>query len=342
VNVELFNYNLPKERIAQYPVVPRDSSRLLVLKTDGSVQNKIFKDILEFIPKGSLLIFNDTKVIPARIFTKKSTGGNVELLLTSGVDNIWRSIYKSSRKPKIGDFLTIIHENNKADLKIEVLNHIGRELELKLPVKKEPWDFLNDYGHIPLPPYIERDDEKSDVEKYQTCYAQKPGAIAAPTAGLHFTPELLEKLKEKGVIIEYLTLHVGIGTFLPVKVDNTDDHIMHEEYFHIPVDLIEKIKNLPEDKKIISVGTTTLRALEGAATGKRKLNPSLEKTKIFITPGYKFNIIDSLITNFHLPKSTLLMLVSAFRTREQILSAYEKAMKENYRFFSYGDAMLIL
>jgi S-adenosylmethionine:tRNA ribosyltransferase-isomerase len=342
LKVDLFDYNLPENLIAQYPVSPRDSSKLMVLKRDGQTQPAVFSDIVELIQPGSLLVFNNTKVIPARIYTEKATGGKVELLLTKGNGPKWKSIFKASRRPKTGEFLTILLPDGKKGPQIEV-THSGkeREISLKLPVESSPWEFLEEFGHVPLPPYIARADSSDDKINYQTLFAKKPGAVAAPTAGLHFTDEIMEKLEKRGIKTAQLTLHVGIGTFTPIKVDETDNHIMHKEQFEISSDLVNIIKNHPEDLPIIAVGTTSLRALEGAATGPRQLTAGSGETDIFITPGYKFKIIDSLITNFHLPRSTLLMLVSALRGRENILSAYEKAVELNFRFFSYGDAMFL-
>ena len=344
MKVSLFDYNLPQELIAQYPVTPRDSSRLLVLDENRDIHHTGFANISEFIPEGSLLVFNNTKVIPARLYCVKPTGGKVELLLTKGIGKKWKSIFKSSRRPKKGSLLQIIDHNGIKGPEIEVTDSgTEREIEISLPVEESgAWDFLDKYGHVPLPPYIDRGDTENDKSRYQTIYAKSPGAVAAPTAGLHFTPNIIDKLKEKNIDLEYLTLHVGIGTFAPVKVENTKDHIMHSEQFEIPLKLSKKIHSLPENKKIFAVGTTSLRALEGSATGKRTVKPGTGETDIFITPGYEFKVVDSIITNFHLPKSTLLMLISAFRGRETIMSAYKEAVHKKYRFLSYGDAMLLL
>ncbi len=339
MNVNLFDYSLPQELIAQAPKVPRDTSRLMVLERDGLIRHETFARIVEYIPEGALLVFNDTKVIPARLFTSKTTGGKVELLLTRGSGSRWQAIFKASRRPKEGDLLFI--EGADTEPILVTSRGEGREISLKLPVNGEPWEFLERFGHIPLPPYIERPDTAEDRERYQTVYAKSPGAVAAPTAGLHFTPDILEALDRRGVRTAHLTLHVGIGTFAPVKVEDTDDHIMHEEWFHIPETLTEAIAALPPEAPVIAVGTTTLRALEGAATGPRRVTAGEGDTAIFITPGYRFQIVDALITNFHLPRSTLLMLVSALRDRDSIMAAYAEAVAQRYRFFSYGDAMFI-
>lgn len=342
MKVDLFDFVLPEELIASYPVSPRDSSRLMVVDREGSFTHTHFSSLPDFLPDGSILVFNDTKVIPARLFTVKQTGGRVELLLTSGSGNIWNSIYKASNRPKPGDLLTVIHDDGKTSDPIRVLpGDTGREIRLEFPSDGEIWDFLDVFGHIPLPPYIDRPDEASDRVTYQTVYAKNAGAVASPTAGLHFTPELLETIKSKGHIIATLTLHVGVGTFTPVKVEDTNDHVMHSEYYEIPESLKELIATADPSRKIISVGTTSARALEGAACGKRELISGSGNTNIFITPPYDFRIIDGLITNFHLPKSTLLMLVSALASRDTMLSAYNQAVEMKYRFFSYGDAMFI-
>ncbi len=348
MKVDLFDYHLPPEGIAQHPPASRDASRLLLLAKNGSRTHTTFGTLVDHIPEGALMVFNDTKVIPARLFTTKTTGGRVELLLTrqrSKSPSQWYSIFKASRRPKEGELLSLEHAPELPP--IEVLSSgKGRELLLRLPCETlyggpSPWAYLEEHGHIPLPPYISREDNRKDRTRYQTVYAANPGAVAAPTAGLHFTPELLKALRAKGVTQATLTLHVGIGTFSPVKADNTEDHKMHEEVYHIPESLVQRIAALPESAPIIAVGTTSLRALEGAALGKRTLRAGNGSTEIFITPGYTFSIVDALITNFHLPRSTLLMLVSALRTRESILEAYGEAIQLGYRFFSYGDAMFI-
>ncbi|MBN2725700.1 MAG: tRNA preQ1(34) S-adenosylmethionine ribosyltransferase-isomerase QueA [Deltaproteobacteria bacterium] len=343
MKVDLFDFELPAKLIAQYPVTPRSSSRLMSIGKNGELNHGVFTDIKQLLPRDSILVFNDTRVIPARLFTRKKTGGSVELLLTKGNGNIWKSIFKASRRPKKGEELNVINNEGGLSSPITVLESgTAREITLKFPCEGEIWDFLEEWGHIPLPPYIERPDADTDRSTYQTVYARKAGAVAAPTAGLHFTPELISELENNGITIAYITLHVGIGTFAPVKVSDTDDHEMHTEFFNIPSGVADLINNAHPKQKIIAVGTTSLRALEGAASGKRKLNAGSGDTDIFITPPYDFKIVDGLLTNFHLPKSTLLMLVSALRTREIIMESYKKAIKMKYRFFSYGDAMLLL
>ncbi len=348
VKVDLFDYNLPPERIAQHPAPKRDDSRLLVLARDGSRTHTTFNALVDHVPQGALMVFNDTRVIPARLFTIKRTGGRVELLLTRQHNNHpdqWHAIFRASRRPKEGELLSLEHLPELPPIQV-LVSGSERELLLRLPCKTlygdpSPWPYLEEHGHIPLPPYITRQDTGGDRLRYQTVYAKTPGAVAAPTAGLHFTPQLLDALKEKGVSLSTLTLHVGVGTFSPVKVEDTKDHKMHEEFYHIPKSLVQTVSALPEGAPIIAVGTTTLRALEAAALGSRTLRPGSGSTAIFITPGYTFSVVDALITNFHLPRSTLLMLVSALRNRESILETYEEAVQLGYRFFSYGDAMFI-
>ncbi len=331
-----FDYNLPKELIARYPVEPRDHCRLMVLdRKNKSIRHRIFKDIKEYIQEGDLLVLNDTKVIPARLIGKKETGAKIEVFLLRPVtEEIWEVLIKNIRKLKAGQKV-IFGEDFSAFL-------IEKYTEGKALVKFEGKDIKNlikKYGHIPLPPYIEREDEERDKDYYQTVFAKKEGAVASPTAGLHFTEELLEELEKKGVKISFVTLHVGLGTFRPIQTEDITKHKMHEEYYHIPEETIKAIQKTREKgKKIIAVGTTVVRTLETyAQTGKKE-----GFSNIFIYPPYKFKMVDALITNFHLPKSTLLLLVSAFAGRKFILKAYKEAVKEKYRFFSYGDAMLII
>ncbi len=339
-----YDYDLPEELIAQEPIAKRDQSRLMVLHKDtGGVEHRIFSDILEFLQPGDTLVVNDTKVLPARIYgERKNTGAKVELLLLKQMtDNRWEVLVKPGKKAKVGDTLLfksdgqVIMEANVVDRtdaggRIVEFFYSGRFLEI-----------LDRIGTMPLPPYIKK--ELKDKSRYQTVYAKKEGSAAAPTAGLHFTDELLKEVQHKGVNIAEVLLHVGLGTFRPVKADDIREHVMHAEYYRIDSDAANMI-NLTREKgkRVIAVGTTCVRTLETAADEKGRVIPSSGWTDIFIYPGYKFKAVDALITNFHLPKSTLLMLVSAFAGREKILNAYRQAVKERYRFFSFGDAMLII
>lgn len=348
MHINDFDYYLPEELIAQQPTEQRDASRLLVVhrKTD-ELEHKHFYDIVDYLNPGDCLVMNNSKVIPARLYgTKKSTGAHIEFLLIKRIEgDRWETMVKPGKRVKPGDVISF-SEDNLFDA--EVLEY-GEEGTRIVEFKYDGifMERLEELGNMPLPPYIERASEDKDKDRYQTVYAKEEGSVAAPTAGLHFTPEILEKAKEKGVKLAYVTLHVGIGTFRPVKVENIEEHKMHFEEYHVDE---ETAKIVNETKKaggrIISVGTTSTRTLESAAvlneeTGEYEVKAGGGNTGIFIYPGYEFKIIDSLITNFHLPKSTLVMLVSALYNREGILKAYETAVKEKYRFFSYGDAMFI-
>ena len=331
-----FDYHLPKELIAKYPAQPRDSCRLMVLnRKDKTIEHRIFRDVIDYLKPGDTLVLNNTKVIPARLIGKKEkTNANIEVFLLRPIeDNIWETLIKNVRRLKKNQKIII-----SDDFYVEFLSKDDEKAIVKIHSKDIKSD-LEKYGHIPLPPYIEREDEEKDKDYYQTVFADKEGSVASPTAGLHFTKELLEKIKEKGVNIAYITLHVGLGTFKPVKTEDITKHKMHEEYFTIPKETLEMIKKTKENKKsVVAVGTTVVRALETYG----KFGKTEGFTDIFIYPPYEFKIVDKLITNFHLPKSTLLMLVSAFADRDFILRAYNGAVKEKYRFFSYGDAMLIV
>ena len=331
-----FDYHLPKELIAKYPVEPRDSCRLMVLdRKDGSIQHRIFRDIVDYLEEGDTLVLNDTKVIPARLKGKKKTGASIEVFLLRPLsDDVWEALVKNLKRLKEGQEI-IFGEDFRGEL-------LEKEEDGKAKVRLIGNDInslIKRYGHIPLPPYMEREDEEKDKNHYQTVFARKEGAVASPTAGLHFTQELLEKIKNMGVNVEFVTLHVGLGTFRPVTVEDFTKHRMHEEYYQIPDRTLEVIKQTKErGKNVVAVGTTVVRTLETyALTGKKE-----GFSDIFIYPPYRFKMVDRLITNFHLPKSTLILLVSAFASREMILNAYNIAVKERYRFFSYGDAMLIL
>ena len=343
MKVSDFDYELPKELIAKFPVEPRDSSRLMVLhRNTGEIEHRIFRDIVEYLKPGDVLVINDTKVIPARLFGKLETGGKVELLLVRQPGlGTWEVMAKPARKLKEGKR---IYFDEELEAVVKGYSGEGRRIvEFILKSNKDFMEKLEEIGHIPLPPYIEREEKPEDREKYQTVFARKEGAVAAPTAGLHFTEELLQKLKDKGIIIKNITLHVGPGTFKPVKVENVEEHQMDYETYHVPEDTAAEINRAKEEgRRVIAVGTTVTRTLESAAEKDGKVKSGEGSTNLFIYPGYRFKVIDALITNFHLPRSTLLMLVSAFAGRERILNAYREAVKKGYRFYSYGDAMFIL
>ena len=335
-----FDYELPEELIAQTPLINRTSSRLLVLdKKTGKFKHDIFSNIINYLNPGDTLVLNDTKVIPARLIgTKKDTNATIEVLLLKNVEgDTWECLVKPSRRVKIG---TIISFGN-GKLKAECLNSFDGGVKcVKLVYNGRLIEVLEELGTMPLPPYIHEKLEKQD--RYQTVYAKGLGSAAAPTAGLHFTDELLTIIKNKGVNVTCITLHVGLGTFRPVKVNDIKEHTMHSEYYSMSkeaADLLNKTKKA--GKKIISVGTTSTRTLETIMTKYNEFKECVGDTDIFIYPGYKFKAIDTQITNFHLPKSTLLMLISAFSRKEIILDAYKEAVKEKYRFFSFGDAMMI-
>ena len=340
MKLEEFDYNLPEELIAQVPIDKRDESRLMVLdKNSKTIEHKTFKDIIDFLEPGDCLVRNNTKVIPARLYGKKDTGANVEFVLLKQLDgDIWESIVRPGNKLKPGTKV-IFGEGLLEATILDVLEGGTRKVEFKY--KGIFNEILDKIGLMPLPPYIH--EKLKDKDRYQTVYAKYNGSAAAPTAGLHFTPELLKRIEEKGIKIANVTLHVGIGTFRPVKEENIEDHKMHTEHFYIKQEDVEKINETKKNgKKVIAVGTTSCRVLETIADEKTGIVKQTEAdTNIYIYPGYKFKCIDGLITNFHLPKSTLLMLVSAFADREFILKAYNKAVKEKYRFFSFGDAMFI-
>ena len=334
-----FYYDLPEELIAQTPVEPRDSSRFLVYdrKTD-SIKHKHFRDIYDLLNKGDLLVINTTKVYPARIFAKTEHGGKVEVLLLKRRDlTDWEVLVKPGKKCKEGVVLKVNDE-----LSVEILSRTeegGRIVRFIFDGVFE--DILSRAGEMPLPPYIR--EKLKDQGRYQTVYCKKEGSAAAPTAGLHFTDELIARLKEKGVEFAEVNLNVGLGTFRPVKVDNLSEHKMHTEYFEISEESAKKINSAKkEGRRVIAVGTTSVRTLESAANPDGTVNAISGDTSIFIYPPYKFKVVDSLVTNFHLPESTLIMLVSALTTREKTLELYELAVKERYRFFSFGDSMMII
>lgn len=340
MKVSDFNYNLPEELIAQVPLEKRDESRLMVLnRKNQSIEHRVFKDIIDYLQPGDCLVRNNTKVIPARIYGKKETGANVEFLLLNNIEgDIWESIVRPGNKLHIGT--KVIFKDGL--LKAEILDIMpGGTRKVKFHYNGIFNEILDEIGLMPLPPYIHEELRKKD--RYQTVYAKYEGSAAAPTAGLHFTPELLKKIEEKNVQIANVTLHVGIGTFRPVKEDTVEAHKMHSEHFYIKQEDCDKInKAKQEGKRVIAVGTTSCRVLETIADENTGLVKKVEgDTQIFIYPGYKFKCIDGLITNFHLPQSTLLMLVSALAGKDFIMNAYSEAVKDKYRFFSFGDAMFI-
>lgn len=340
MKVSDFNYNLPEELIAQTPIQKRDESRLMVLdKTNKTIEHKVFKDILDYLKPGDCLVRNNTKVIPARLYgIKEDTGVNVEFLLLNRIEgDIWEVMVHPGRRLKKGVKVTFGDGLLKAEI-LEQMENGNRKV--KFEYKGIFNEILDQIGLMPLPPYIK--ERLKDKDRYQTVYAKYEGSAAAPTAGLHFTDELLEKIKAKGVEIANVTLHVGIGTFRPVKVENIEDHDMHSEHYYIKQEDVDKINNARKNGgRIISVGTTSCRVLESVADENGFVKEVEGDTSIFIYPGYKFKCIDCLITNFHLPESTLIMLVSTLAGKDFVMSAYEEAVKERYRFFSFGDAMFI-
>ena len=340
MDVKDFDYYLPEELIAQDPLEDRSSSRLMVLdKKTGEIQHKIFKDILDYLKPGDCLVLNNTKVIPARLFgVKEGTQAKIEILLLKRKENdIWETLVKPGKKAKPGTKI-IFGDGLLVGEVIDVVEDGNRLIQFSYEGIFE--EILDQLGQMPLPPYITH--TLKDKNRYQTVYAVHEGSAAAPTAGLHFTKELLKQIEDMGVKIAHVTLHVGLGTFRPVKVENVLDHHMHSEFYMVSAEAAEKI-NATKDRggRIISVGTTSTRTLESAADESGRLKECSGWTEIFIYPGYKFKLIDCLITNFHLPQSTLVMLVSALAGREHVLAAYEEAVKEKYRFFSFGDAMFI-
>jgi S-adenosylmethionine:tRNA ribosyltransferase-isomerase len=337
MNTSDFDYHLPESSIAQTPIEPRDSSRLLVLHRDtGELEHRIFRDLSGFMHPNDLLVLNQTRVIPARIFARKPTGGRVELLLLRRRDLLHWEALVGGKGLRVGSKVKV-EDGPDAEI-VEILNGSERLILFSEPI--EP--YFPKVGNVPLPPYIH--EKLTDPERYQTVYARQPGSAAAPTAGLHFTPRLLEELQAKGVKIAYVTLHVGLDTFAPVTEDNPEEHKIHTEWCELSQETADAINQTRAvGGRVIAVGTTSVRTLESAAKVERDtISPYAGPTSIYILPGYQFKVVDAMITNFHLPKSTLIMLVSAFAGRERILSAYATAISEGYRFYSFGDAMLIL
>jgi len=337
-SVSDFDFALPPELIAQHPAPERSASRLLDGRADHPV-DRVFRELPGLLNPGDLLVFNNTKVIKARLYGAKQTGGSVEALIERvlpGTLEVWAHL-RASKSPKPG---SVVRFNEAFDA--EVLGRCGPDggmFHLRFP--SDPFALLEQHGHVPLPPYIEHADEADDVRRYQTVFAREPGAVAAPTAALHFDEGVLAALAERGIGTAHVTLHVGAGTFQPVRVERLSDHKMHSEWFEVPAETVAAIAaTRARGGKVVAVGTTTLRALESAAQGGT-LQAGARETAIFITPGFEFRVVDRLLTNFHLPKSTLMMLVSAFAGYEQVMALYRHAIAQGYRFFSYGDAMLL-
>jgi len=339
-----FSFQLPEQLIARFPQPERSASRLLKLqRQSGAIEHSQFTSVLDALLPGDLLVFNNTRVIPARLFGQKVSGGKVEVLVERLLDDKrFLAHVRASKAPKPCSRLIL-----EQDAEVEMTARHGELFELTLLSNEPVLEMLERLGHMPLPPYIDRPDESSDRERYQTVYNSKPGAVAAPTAGLHFDEPLLAALKAKGVEFAFVTLHVGAGTFQPVRVDNILEHQMHAEYIEVPPEVVAAVAACKaRGNRVVAVGTTSVRSLESAAqfakAAGQPLQPYYGDTQIFIYPGYQFAVIDGLITNFHLPESTLIMLVSALCSRDIIMHAYQEAIAQQYRFYSYGDAMLIL
>jgi len=332
-----FHYELPPGLIAQHPLPERSASRLLTLDgASGAHADRSFRELPELLDAGDLLVFNDTRVVPARLHGRKETGGAVEFLIERILDDHTALVHARASKPWRSGMRALFAEGVEA----RVLDRVNGLLKVEFPGVKL-LDFLHAHGHMPLPPYIVRDDERDDRERYQTVYARVPGAVAAPTAGLHFDAPLLAELEGRGVRRAYVTLHVGAGTFQPVREDDIRDHKMHSEYVEVNAEVCRAVaETRARGKRVIAVGTTAVRSLEAAAA-RGELAPLGGDTDIFIYPGYRFRVVDAMVTNFHLPESTLLMLVCAFAGQERVLSAYRHAVEQQYRFFSYGDAMFV-
>ena len=334
-----FDYDLPEELIAQTPVEPRNSSRLMVLDpVEKSIEHRHFYDLKEYLEPGDTLIFNDTRVMPARLLGwREGTGGKVEVFLLRRIDgDTWETLVKPGRKAREGQ---VVRFSDELTCTVQETTDFGGRI-VKFSYEGIFEEILDRLGETPLPPYIH--EKLADRERYQTVYSREQGSAAAPTAGLHFTKEQMAELKEMGVNLGFVTLHVGLGTFRPVSVETVEEHVMHKEYYSISQETADLIKaTKAAGKRVIAVGTTSIRTLESAATAVGEIAGRTDWTNIFIYPGYEFKIVDGIVTNFHLPKSTLIMLISAFAGREFVLKAYEQAVKEQYRFFSFGDAMMI-
>jgi S-adenosylmethionine:tRNA ribosyltransferase-isomerase len=338
MQVKDFYFDLPEELIASFPLEERSASRLLSVDgNSGELTHGMFKDVLDLIEPGDLMVFNDTRVIPARLFGQKESGGRIEVLVERVLDSKRALTHvRSSRSPKPGAKLIL-----DGGIEAEMVARHENLFELRFLIEGNLVEVLEEFGHMPLPPYMKREDQLSDRERYQTVYNKKPGAVAAPTAGLHFDDQLLAELAAKGVNSAFVTLHVGAGTFQPVKVDNIDEHVMHSEYIEVSAEVCEQVKQTrAKGGRVIAVGTTSVRSLESASQNG-EIAPFFGDSDIFIFPGYEFKSVDAMITNFHLSESTLLMLVSAFSGYDHIKHAYQQAVEQKYRFFSYGDAMYL-
>ena len=332
-----FHYDLPQELIAQEPIYPRDASRMLVLhRSTGDVEHRMFRDLPSYLAPGDVLVLNDTKVYAARIYARRRTGAKVELLLLRKLDERrWEALVSPGRRARPGE--TLVIGDGEVEVHVQARTDAGGrivEFDSAVPVE----DVLKCFGRMPLPPYIKRDLE--DQERYQTVYAREEGSAAAPTAGLHFTPEMLGKIEAMGVKLARVTLHVGLDTFRPIHEERVEDHKMHSEEYTIAPEAADAVNSATG--RVVAVGTTTVRALEAAALEDGVVRPGRRSTSLFIMPGYRFRVVDALLTNFHLPRSTLIVLVSAFAGREKVLSAYRQAVEQRYRFYSFGDAMLIM
>lgn len=338
-----FNFALPESLIAHYPQPERSACRLLSLDgPSGELQHGVFTDVLDKLQPGDLLVFNNTRVIPARVYGQKASGGKLEMLVERMLDEKRVLAHvRASKAPKPGAELLL---GDALDVRATMVARHDTLFEIEFHDSREVLDILNHIGHMPLPPYIDRPDEEADRELYQTVYSAKPGAVAAPTAGLHFDQPLLDALRQKGIETAFVTLHVGAGTFQPVRVESIEDHIMHAEYAEVPQEVVDAVLACKaRGNKVVAVGTTSVRSLESAAKAAENalIAPFFDDTQIFIYPGYQYQVIDALITNFHLPESTLIMLVSAFAGYKNTMNAYQQAVEQQYRFFSYGDAMFI-
>lgn len=334
-----FNYHLPPELIAQKPLPERAGSRLLQLnKQTGAISDARFIDFIDLLQPNDLLVFNDTKVIPARLFASKATGGKVEILIER-IENQQQALahVRASKSPKVD---SLLHLQDGTVCRV-----LGREhdlFRLRFETDQDVLSVLTEMGHMPLPPYIDRQDDHEDLERYQTVFAKQAGAVAAPTAGLHFDQNTMQLLEQKGISRSFVTLHVGSGTFQPVRVDDLTQHVMHSEFYQVSEACVEAIRNTKANGgRVVAIGTTAVRALESASQSG-ELQPGCGDTQLFITPGYRFKTVDAMLTNFHLPESTLLMLIAAFAGYDAVMSAYQHAIEQRYRFFSYGDAMAIL
>jgi S-adenosylmethionine:tRNA ribosyltransferase-isomerase len=338
-----FTYELPAQLVAQYPSKNRADSRLLHLNRDCAlIKDRHFNQFPDILQANDVLVFNNTRVIPARLFGHKTTGGKVEILIERiTADNHALAHVRASKTPKVGSEIIIEDAAAEEDIRFSVIGRRDNLFELATEAHIPISDILEHHGHTPLPPYIERADEEQDLDRYQTVYAKKPGAVAAPTAGLHFDRTLLEQIEERGVTSAFVTLHVAAGTFQPVRCENIEDHVMHAEYLEVPAETVARCRQARDrGGRIIAIGTTAVRSLETAAADG-ELKPYRGETRIFLYPGYRFNSVDALLTNFHLPESTLLMLVCAFAGYDFTMRAYQHAVAQQYRFFSYGDAMFI-